>query len=139
LEFCFKNCPIPGQAVHSQIFPCRSGRSPLGIDFLRQFRITVAPETSQVLFACTAKAPAAKSFLPNVSPIAEPSVSVPPATQPIPDFVPEDVKGLLQIFLSILSMGDVMPTPTRGVEHHIHTGSHPSVFAKSRRLDPRKT
>jgi hypothetical protein len=25
-----------------------------------------------------------------------------------------------------------------GVEHHIHTGSHPPVFAKSRRLDPEK-
>jgi hypothetical protein len=34
--------------------------------------------------------------------------------------------------------GDVMPTPTYGVEHHIHTGSHPPVFAKSRRLDPEK-
>ncbi len=29
----------------------------LGIDFLRKFRITVAPETSQVLFACIATAP----------------------------------------------------------------------------------
>ncbi len=35
----------------------------LGMDFLRKFRITVAPETSQVLFTCTATAPAAvKSF-----------------------------------------------------------------------------
>jgi hypothetical protein len=32
----------------------------------------------------------------------------------------------------------VKPTPTHGVEHHIHTGSHPPVFAKSRRLDPEK-
>jgi hypothetical protein len=31
-----------------------------------------------------------------------------------------------------------MPTPTYGVEHHIHTGSHPPVFATSRRLDPEK-
>jgi hypothetical protein len=28
----------------------------LGIDFLRKFKISVAPETSQVLFACTAMA-----------------------------------------------------------------------------------
>jgi hypothetical protein len=28
----------------------------LGIDFLRKFKITVAPETSQILFACTAAA-----------------------------------------------------------------------------------
>jgi hypothetical protein len=32
----------------------------------------------------------------------------------------------------------VKPTPTHGVEHHIHTGSNPPVFAKSRRLDPEK-
>jgi hypothetical protein len=31
-----------------------------------------------------------------------------------------------------------MPTPTHGVEHHIHMGSHPPVFAKSHRLDPEK-
>jgi hypothetical protein len=31
-----------------------------------------------------------------------------------------------------------MPKPTHGVEHHIHTGSHPPVFAKARRLDPQK-
>jgi hypothetical protein len=31
-----------------------------------------------------------------------------------------------------------MPTPTHGVLHHIPTGSHPPVFAKSCRLDPEK-
>ncbi len=31
-----------------------------------------------------------------------------------------------------------MPTPTHGVKHHIHTGSHPPVFAKSFRLYPEK-
>jgi hypothetical protein len=52
--------------------------------------------------------------------------------------VPIDVKTLLQKFPSILCTGDVKPTPTHGVEHHIHTGSHPPVFAKSRRLDLEK-
>jgi hypothetical protein len=52
--------------------------------------------------------------------------------------VPADVKTLLQKFPSILSTGDVKPTPTHGVEHHIHTSSHPPVFAKSPRLDPEK-
>jgi hypothetical protein len=28
--------------------------------------------------------------------------------------------------------------PNHGVEHHSHTGSHPPVFAKSRRLNPEK-
>jgi hypothetical protein len=56
----------------------------------------------------------------------------------MPDSVPADVKTLLQKFPSILCTGDVKPTPTHGVEHHIHTGSHPPIFAKSRRLDPEK-
>jgi hypothetical protein len=43
----------------------------LGIDFLRKFRIIVAPETSQILFACTATALAAKPFLPNFVQISE--------------------------------------------------------------------
>jgi hypothetical protein len=60
----------------------------LGIDFMRKFRITVAPETSQVLFACTATAPAAtKPLLPKVLPIVEPFVSVPSATEKIPDIL----------------------------------------------------
>jgi hypothetical protein len=52
--------------------------------------------------------------------------------------VPADVKALLQKFPSILRTRDVKPTPTHGVEHHIHTGNHPPVYAKSRRLDPKK-
>jgi hypothetical protein len=52
--------------------------------------------------------------------------------------VPDDVKSLLQKFPSILRTADVKPTPNYGVEHHIHTGSHPPVFAKSRHLDPEK-
>jgi hypothetical protein len=52
--------------------------------------------------------------------------------------VPTDVKILLQKFPSILCARDVKPTPTHGVEHHIHTSSHPPVFAKSRHLDPEK-
>jgi hypothetical protein len=68
----------------------------LGNDFLRKFRITVAPETSQVLFACTATAPAAaKPPLPNVLPIVEQLVSIPSATQKIPDSFPDNVKRLL--------------------------------------------
>jgi hypothetical protein len=75
----------------------------LGIDFLRKFRITVAPETSQVLFACMVIAPATgKMSLPNVLPIVKPLVSVPSATQKIPDSVPDDMKHLLQKFSSIL-------------------------------------
>jgi hypothetical protein len=85
----------------------------------------------------------AGSFLPNFSQISEPSFSAPPTTKPIsiqqiPDSVPADVKHLLKRFPSIFCMGDVMPSPTHGVEQHIHTGSHPPVIAKSLRLDPKK-
>jgi hypothetical protein len=52
--------------------------------------------------------------------------------------VPADVKTLLQKFPSILRTGDVKLTPTHGVEHHNHTGSHPPVFAKSRSLNLEK-
>jgi hypothetical protein len=52
--------------------------------------------------------------------------------------VPDDVKTLLQKFPSISHTRDVKLTPNHGVEHHIHTGSHPPVFAKSCRLDPEK-
>ncbi len=58
--------------------------------------------------------------------------------QIVPECVPADVKLLLQKYSSILHTGDVMPEPTHGVEHHSHTGSHPPVFAKARRLDPQK-
>jgi hypothetical protein len=52
--------------------------------------------------------------------------------------VPDDVKTLLQKLPSILRTEDMKPTPNYGVEHHIHTGSHPPVFAKSLRLNPEK-
>ncbi len=37
-----------------------------------------------------------------------------------------------------MRLGDVLPTPSYGVEYHIHTGSQPPVFAKGRRLHPEK-
>jgi hypothetical protein len=61
-----------------------------------------------------------------------------PSVQVIPEFVSADMKLLLQKQSSILRTGDVMPKPTHGAEHHIHTGSHPPVFAKARCLDPQK-
>jgi hypothetical protein len=85
-----------------------------------------------------ATAPAtAEPPLPSVSPMVELFVSI-PSTQKIPDSVPDDVKCLLQKFPFILCTGNVMPTPIHGVEHPIHMGSHPPVFAKSHRLDPEK-
>jgi hypothetical protein len=37
-----------------------------------------------------------------------------------------------------LRTGDVVPNPSHGVEHHIHTGLHPPVFAKTHHVDPEK-
>jgi hypothetical protein len=67
-------------------------------------------------------------------------VDTPLSVQPIHDFVPADVKLLRQKFPSTLRTGDVVPNPSHGVEHHIHTGGHPPppVFAKALRLDPEK-
>jgi hypothetical protein len=62
----------------------------------------------------------------------------PKLLQPIPDLVPADVKILLQKYPSVLRTGDMKPTPTHRVEHHIHTGSNPPVFATSHCLDPEK-
>jgi hypothetical protein len=56
----------------------------------------------------------------------------------MPDSMPDEVKTLLQKFPSILRTRDVKPAPNHGVEHHIHTGSHPHFYAKSCRLDPEK-
>jgi hypothetical protein len=65
----------------------------------------------------------------------DPPLSVLPAagptpTQPIPDSVPVDIKHLLQKYPSILRMGDVLPTPSHRVEHHIYMGSHPPFLQK---------
>ncbi len=62
----------------------------------------------------------------------------PPSYKKITDSVSADIKTLFQKFPSILRTGDVKPTPTHGVGHHIHTSSHPTVFAKSRHLDLEK-
>ncbi len=55
----------------------------------------------------------------------------PPFFQKIPDSVPDDVKIILQKFPSILRTRDVKPAPNHGVEHHIHTGSHPPPFLQN--------
>jgi hypothetical protein len=78
LSWCFvsKTVQFQGKLLTAKFLQAAVAGPILGIDFLRKFRITVAPETSQVLFACMATAPAnAKTLLPNVSPIVKPFVS----------------------------------------------------------------
>jgi hypothetical protein len=81
LGFISKIHPVSGQTVYNQIFASRSSRTHSGHCILEKvFRITVAPGTSQILFACTVTAPAAaKTPLLNVSPIVEMFVSIPSA------------------------------------------------------------
>jgi hypothetical protein len=51
--------PIPGQVLSSSFLQAAVAGPIQGIDFLRKFKITFAPEISQVLFCCTAAALAA--------------------------------------------------------------------------------
>ena len=172
--FVSKTVQFHGKLFTSNFLQAAVSGPILGIDFLRKFRVTVSPESSQVQFACNVAAPAAPLIsLPSshhpVPSACRPDDSSssphpvvpeifsqvksslfdarvkksildpkPQAMQPIPDSFPQDVKQLLQKFPSILRAGTVTPNPTHGVEHHIHTGSHPPVFAKARRLDPQK-
>jgi hypothetical protein len=134
LGICFQHSPVSGQTFYCQFFASGSGLSNSGHGFFRKFRITVAPETSQILFACTATAlPAANPFFPSFAQISEPPYSVLRVTEPTPvhsiaDFVPADMKHLLQKYPSILRTGDVMPISTYGVEHYIHTGPIPQFL-----------
>ncbi len=56
----------------------------LGIDFLRKFKVTVAPEINQILFACTAAA----SLAPYLPPAAPPTSSCLFSSPPVPASVP---------------------------------------------------
>ncbi len=123
--FVSKSVQFQGKLFTAKFLQVAVAGPILGINFLRKFRITVTPETSQVLFVCTAMAPAAAELpLPSVLPIVEPSISI-SAPQKIPDSVPYDVKRLLKKFPSVLRTGHVMPTPI----YHIHITS--PQFAKS--------
>ncbi len=64
----------------------------LDIDFLRKFRITVAPETSQIMFACTVAAqPTTKPSLPNFCQYTAEPPTPPRTTPPLPELL---LKGL---------------------------------------------
>jgi hypothetical protein len=81
---CYKaKCSLP--AFASSRSQSHSGPI-LGINFLRKFKITVAQETSQFLFACAAAAPPAKPFLPSFAQFstATPALPVPPDSSPPP-------------------------------------------------------
>jgi hypothetical protein len=60
-----KTVQFHGKLFSPQFLQATVGGPILGIDFPTKFKVTVAPETIQIFFACTAVAPfAPKSFLP---------------------------------------------------------------------------
>jgi hypothetical protein len=63
LEIHHENCPVSRQTSYIQFLQAAVAGPILGIDFLRKFSITVAPETSQIMFACTAAHPACHQTL----------------------------------------------------------------------------
>jgi hypothetical protein len=66
-----------GKLYSSQFLQAAVAGPILDIDFLRKFKVTVAPETSQILFDCTAVAPSVhNSFMPSFD------NSVPPPVVP---------------------------------------------------------
>jgi hypothetical protein len=70
--FVSKTFQFQGKLFTASLLQAAVAGPILGIDFLRKFRITVAPETIQILFACMAMAPpTAKPFLPNFAQISE--------------------------------------------------------------------
>ena len=56
----------------------------LGIDFLRKFKVTVSPDTSQVQFACTLAAPSAPYLFTHVSSASSCLSSSTPVPAPVP-------------------------------------------------------
>ncbi len=57
LGFCPKTVQFQGKLFSSQFLQAAVAGPILVIDFIRRFNVTVAPETSQIVFACTAAAP----------------------------------------------------------------------------------
>ncbi len=170
-----KNCAISRQTFHIHFFTSHCGWSILGIDFLRKFKVTVAPEINQIQFTCTAAASPAL-YLPSAALSASPYLfSFPLALAPVPiqlpaaatssqppavsahevrnpelkssSFSSRENQSLFNppppLFKKYLILCLLMSKPycknsPLFFEHHIHTGSHPPVFAKSPRLDPEK-
>jgi hypothetical protein len=92
--FITKTVQFQGKMFTSSLLQAAVAGPILGIDFLRKFKITLAPENSQILFACTAAAPPAKSFLPTfaqfpVAPLAPPGSQY---TSPSPTLPVSQVK-----------------------------------------------
>ncbi len=57
--FVKKTVQFQGKLFSSQILQAAVAGPILGIDFLRRFKVTIAPETRQIFFTCTAAAPSA--------------------------------------------------------------------------------
>ncbi len=79
-----------GKLFSSQFLRAAVAGPILGIDIFRKFKVTVAPETSQILFACTASAPSApKSVLPSFDSSVPPPFLLSAGTAPPVSALPD--------------------------------------------------
>ncbi len=90
--FVQKTVQFQGKLFSSQILQAAVAGPILGIEFLRRFKVTVTPETSQIFFAWTAAAPSApQSYLPSFDCSVPPPVSPPAGTASPPAAWPDRI------------------------------------------------
>ncbi len=86
--FIQKTVQFQGKLFTSSFLPTAVAGPILGIDFLRKFKVTVAPEISQIHFACTAAASSASSSLSSLFTAASSVLPCLPSVTPVPAPVP---------------------------------------------------
>jgi hypothetical protein len=86
--FIKKTVQFQGKLYTSSFFKAAVAGPILGIDFLRKFKVTVAPDINQIQFACTAVASPA-TYLPAAASLASPCLfSSPTVPAPVPIQLP---------------------------------------------------
>jgi hypothetical protein len=81
--FILKTVQFQGKLFTSSFLQAAVAGPILAIDFLGKFKVTVAPEFSQIHFACITAASPALSFLFSVASSCLPSTAPVPATVPV--------------------------------------------------------
>ncbi len=82
--FIQKTVQFQGKLFTSSFLQAAVAGPILGIDFLRKFKVTVAPEINQIQFACTAAASPAPKLPSAASPAPSCLFSSPPVPAPAP-------------------------------------------------------
>jgi hypothetical protein len=79
-DFIQKTVQFQGKLFTSSFLQAAVAAPILGINFLRKFKVTVAPEINQIQFACTAAASPAP-YLPSAAPSTSPYLFSSPRLQ----------------------------------------------------------